>query len=195
MYQVGKLFGCESVVSRRNAQIFEVTGIDNHKVTLHVVRPLKYLRPAQGDVQQMFPGTFFQHVAVVKYDSYQSVFFIYAHQSTLYKKTDMSLRFEHEAVGSQVDNALTIFVQFPQVAGQDILFILHNLQHIDNGLSNDICIQLKLIAHLLVHTPDAVFKINHNNADGPYIEQLFSNGVHNPYFLRYIGVHKAMFIV
>ena len=111
MHQISKFFRSKSIISCGNTQIFEVAGIDNHKVTLHVVRPLEYLRAAQGDVQQMFSGTFFQHVAVVKYDSYQPVFLIYAHQSTLYKKTNMSLWFKHEAIGRQVDNALTAFMQ------------------------------------------------------------------------------------
>ena len=86
-------------------------------------------------------------------------------------------------------------MQILKITVQDILLVLHYFQHIDDGFSNDIHIQLEFVTHLFVHAPDAIFKVDHDNADGPYIEQLFSNGVHYPYFLRHIGVHKAMFIV
>ena len=91
-----------------------------------------------------------------------------------------------------MDDALATFMQILQVTGQDILFILHHFQYVGNALSDDVRIQLKFITHLPVHAPDAVFEIDHNDADGPYIEQLFGNGVHYPYFLRYFGVHKGL---
>ena len=112
MYQISKLFRGEGVVAGRDTQIFEIAGIDNHKITFQVVRPLEYLRTTQGDVQQTFLGSFFQHIAVIEYDSYQPLFFIHAYQGTLYQKTDVPLLFIDETVGRQGDDALATFVQF-----------------------------------------------------------------------------------